>query len=335
MCLVKIHHDHFLTNWIITDILWSKVCLLSSIKWNGVDRGSTCQWTASDDAEIKAAHACHDASLWQRVWSPRRNRLSANHQAGETQSTIRNYDLLKNTEFTNTFVVPLYFNYLTTQPSFTVVNECPKFCEMFLEFNQLTRLSSRWSLYIGTVIGNPKLYDIIWLRDKQLEIFVRRKRLAKWWRHQMETFSALLAICAGNSPVTGEFPAQRPVTRSFDVSFDMRLNKRFSKPRWGWWFETPSHPLWRHCNELCCEQLHWGEEIWRVPGIIHTVLLYLYPQRSWKGVGEWGMGYPGFSLSVRLSACRHKLGCSNGFIKMNLSGHAFLSNLGLMIDHLI
>ena len=39
-----------------------------------------------------------------------------------------------------------------------------------------------------------------------------------WWRHQMETFSALLAICVGNSPATGEFPAQRPVTRSFDVS---------------------------------------------------------------------------------------------------------------------
>ena len=38
-----------------------------------------------------------------------------------------------------------------------------------------------------------------------------------WWRHQMETFSALLAICAGNSPVPGEFPTQRPVTRSFDV----------------------------------------------------------------------------------------------------------------------
>ena len=44
-----------------------------------------------------------------------------------------------------------------------------------------------------------------------------------WWRHQMETFSALLAICAGNSPVPGEFPAQRPVTRSFDVFFDLRL----------------------------------------------------------------------------------------------------------------
>ena len=46
------------------------------------------------------------------------------------------------------------------------------------------------------------------------------------WRHPMEPFSALLAICAGNSPVTGEFPAQRPVTRSFDASFDLRLNKR-------------------------------------------------------------------------------------------------------------
>ena len=40
-----------------------------------------------------------------------------------------------------------------------------------------------------------------------------------WWRHQMETFPALLAICAWNSPVPGEFPAQRPVTRSFDVFF--------------------------------------------------------------------------------------------------------------------
>ena len=45
----------------------------------------------------------------------------------------------------------------------------------------------------------------------------------------METFSALLAICAGNSSVPGEFPAQRPVTQSFDVYFDLRLNKLLSK----------------------------------------------------------------------------------------------------------
>ena len=70
-----------------------------------------------------------------------------------------------------------------------------------------------------------------------------------WWRHQMETFSALLAICAGKSPAISEFPSQRPVTRNFDVFFDLRLNKRLSKQSWGWWFETPSHPLWRHCND--------------------------------------------------------------------------------------
>ena len=66
--------------------------------------------------------------------------------------------------------------------------------------------------------------------------------------HNLETFSALLALCAGNSPVTGEFPAQRPVTRSFDVFFDLRLNKQLSKQSRGWWFETPSCSLWRHCN---------------------------------------------------------------------------------------
>ena len=66
----------------------------------------------------------------------------------------------------------------------------------------------------------------------------------------MEAFSALLAICAGNSPVPGEFPTQRPVTRSFDVYFDMRPNNRLSKQSWGWWFETLSHPFWRHRNDI-------------------------------------------------------------------------------------
>ena len=70
-----------------------------------------------------------------------------------------------------------------------------------------------------------------------------------WWRHQMETFSASLAICAGNSPGTGEFPTQRPVTRSFDVFFDLRPYKGLSKQWRCWWFEVPSCPLWRHCNE--------------------------------------------------------------------------------------
>ena len=51
----------------------------------------------------------------------------------------------------------------------------------------------------------------------------------------------------------GEFPTQRPVSRSFDVFFDLRLNKRLSKQPWGWWFETPSCHydvivMWWNCN---------------------------------------------------------------------------------------
>ena len=69
-----------------------------------------------------------------------------------------------------------------------------------------------------------------------------------WLRHQMEIFSAVVAICAENSPITSEFPAQRPVTRSFDVFFDLGLNERLNKQSWGLWFETPSLPLWRQSN---------------------------------------------------------------------------------------
>ena len=59
---------------------------------------------------------------------------------------------------------------------------------------------------------------------------------------------ALLALCAGNSPVSGDISTQRPVARSFDVFFDLRLIKRLSKHSRGWWFETLSRPPWRHCN---------------------------------------------------------------------------------------
>ena len=63
----------------------------------------------------------------------------------------------------------------------------------------------------------------------------------------MKTISALLGICAGNSPVTGEFPSQRPVTQSFYVFVDLHLNKRLSKPLWGWY-------LRRHVDEF--ENMH-------------------------------------------------------------------------------
>ena len=68
-----------------------------------------------------------------------------------------------------------------------------------------------------------------------------------WWRHQMETFSALLAHCEGNPPVTGGFPSQRPETRSFHVFFDLRLNIRLNKQWRRRWF-APSPSLWRQCH---------------------------------------------------------------------------------------
>ena len=73
--------------------------------------------------------------------------------------------------------------------------------------------------------------------------------------------SALLAICAGNSPAPGEFPAQRPVPRSFDVVFDLCQNKRLSKE---WWFETPSCPLWRHRNVEVDLELRAVAESWQI-----------------------------------------------------------------------
>ena len=64
---------------------------------------------------------------------------------------------------------------------------------------------------------------------------------------------------------TGEFPSKRPVTRSCDVLFDLRLNKRLSKQSRRRGFETPLSPLWRHCNvngtpcsQTFAVELKWG-----------------------------------------------------------------------------
>ena len=81
-------------------------------------------------------------------------------------------------------------------------------------------------------------------------------KINAWWRNQMETFSALLALWAGNSLVTGEFLSQRSVTRSFDVFFDLHLNKQLSKQSWRLWCETLLRSLWRHCNAT------YGEITW-------------------------------------------------------------------------
>ena len=115
--------------------------------------------------------------------------------------------------------------------------------------NELTDIPDMFYYRTSMLLGNHKRQrrPCSWSNITNLQQKTTR------WRHQMETFSALLTLCAGNSPVTGEFSAQRPITRSFDVFFDLRMNKRLGKQSWGWWFETPSRSLWRHCNAYCCK----------------------------------------------------------------------------------
>ena len=104
------------------------------------------------------------------------------------------------------------------------------------------RTTERWTLTSAHVTAIPQKCLLMWgnfVRNVCTWCY-RSGSVTSWWRHQMKTFSALLALCAGNSPVT--------VTRSFDIFFDLRLNKRLSKQWRGWWFETPLRSLWRHCN---------------------------------------------------------------------------------------
>ena len=127
----------------------------------------------------------------------------------------------------------------------------------------------------------PSIWSMIIAIPVQYRIDMSLKSIT-WWRHQMETFSALLAICAGNSPVAGEFPAQRPDTRSFDVFFDLRLNKHLSKQSWGWWFQTPTRPLWRNRNEFKITAApHWGHSI-NIVGVLQMKARNRLSTLIWK-----------------------------------------------------
>ena len=113
------------------------------------------------------------------------------------------------------------------------------------------------------------LTKLVTRNNRQQETFIRKRpsfqssmsllmalhrQVLGYWQAMMTSsngniFRVTGPLC-GEFTGAGEFPTQRPVTRSFDVSFDLRLNKRLSKQPWGWWFETPTSSLWRHCNAL-------------------------------------------------------------------------------------
>ena len=91
------------------------------------------------------------------------------------------------------------------------------------------------------------------------------------WRHQMETFSTLLALCAGISPFTGEFPSQSTITRSFDVFFDLRLDIRLNKH----WFLVSMRCLvrWNKTLNLLPRT--------KMPTILHVITLSPISSIKW------------------------------------------------------
>ena len=97
----------------------------------------------------------------------------------------------------------------------------------------------------------------------------------------------------------GEFPTQRPVTQSFDVFFDLRLNKWLSKKSWGWWFQTLSHPISRQCNG-CRARICWGGAT-----IQHCARRSRNTQRNRIGVTFCPMKAPGLRWGKNNRSLRH------------------------------
>ena len=138
----------------------------------------------------------------------------------------------------------------------------------------------------------------------------------------METFFALLAICGeGNPPVKGGFPSQRPVTRSFDVFFDLCLSKWLSKQPRRRWFETHRRSLWLwcHCNEWF---LHRASLVSRDKTDWHSVALVKY-HTSWffsraGNTGTWAL----FQYPIRRLILRSYEDSKQRVLYLKLSNHS-------------
>ena len=131
------------------------------------------------------------------------------------------------------------------------------------------------------------LYSIqsMWITQTQV---VRSSHLRTWWRHQMETFFPLLALCEGNSPVIGEFPSQRPVTQSFDFSLIWAWTKCWANNR-------NAGDLWRHCAHYDVTVMIWPafHFVKMAEHKLSNVLLAIYKTHaaSIKSNTVWCTGY--------------------------------------------
>ena len=130
--------------------------------------------------------------------------------------------------------------------SYTAITIRPEECEEI--YNRTSTDHKGCSPENQNVEDNSKDKDNIFHKNyKNMQIHYDKT----WWRHQLETFFALLALCVRGihwSPVNS--PHKRPVTLNFDIFFDLCLNKRPSKQSRHRWIETASCSLWRHCNVI-------------------------------------------------------------------------------------
>ena len=119
-----------------------------------------------------------------------------------------------------------------------------------------------------------EIYVVIWRHQARPAMFV-------YIYHELMMTSSNGNIFRVTGHLCGEFtdprwiPRQRPVTRSFDVFFVLRLNNRLSKQSWGWWFEMLPRPLWRHCNvhNFTCARSY----------VMHPIIRHLMDTAQWMG----------------------------------------------------
>ena len=94
-----------------------------------------------------------------------------------------------------------------------------------------------------------KIWRHLDVKDDYVTLLEASPFVNSWWRHQRKHFPRYWSFVRGihRSSVNSSHKGQWREALIFSLS--CALNKRLSKQSWGWWFETPSRSLWRHCNE--------------------------------------------------------------------------------------
>ena len=179
-----------------------------------------------------------------------------------------------------------------------------------------------WSNSLKHISTGEHSLHISWRSTHLLHLYF----LFSWWRHRIKIFSALLALYAGNSPVTGEFPPQRPLTRSFDVFFDLRLN--------GWVNNQDAGDLRRHrakCNVtvMCRIVIQWSGQpsdlaTFNVSLLSHFELVKRFKLRGSVHYGRNGLKF-GALLYLDYHCLKLTIFCTQQQFKFVLSDHLWIS----------